>query len=234
MKLPVITQPLFEVTIPSTKKTVSFRPFLVREEKILLIAQEGASTDILRAIKQIINNCIIDDINMKSLTTFDLEYLFLKLHAKSVNNIAKLSYRDKEDDKVYDFEINLDEIEVQFNENNNKQIKINDSTGIIMKYLSADITENMREFDNEIDLLNFFIVNSMDTIYDKDEIYRVEDFSEEEVTEFIDNLPPKTFDDIKKFFETIPTLEYTIKYKNSKGTDRLIELKSVKDFFMWG
>jgi hypothetical protein len=232
--LPQITLPTFSINIPSTKQASIFRPFLVREEKILLIAQEGDDADILRAIKQIVSNCSVDKLDINKLTTFDLEYLFLKLHAKSVNNIAKLSYKDGEDDKVYEFEVDLDKIEVEFNEDNNKKIKVNDTVGIVMKYMSADVSEKIKKFENEIELLNFFIINSMDTVYDENSVYQVSEFKDSEVTEFIDSLPAKAFNKIKKFFETMPKLEHVINYKNSLGTDRTIKLRSVKDFFMWG
>ena len=106
MSLPKINYPLFDVVIPSTQQKAVFRPFLVKEEKILLIAQQsGNDTEIIRAIKQILVNCLQDTIDVDSLAVFDLEYLFLKLRAKSVNNIVKLSYRDTEDDTIYDFKV---------------------------------------------------------------------------------------------------------------------------------
>ncbi len=123
MALPKISVPVFTIKIPSTGKELKFRPFLVKEEKILLMAQQSENSEILLALKQIINNCCFDDLDVNQLATFDLEYVFLKLRSRSVNNIAKLRYRDNEDDKVYDFEVNLDEIEVKIDpENNNSEL----------------------------------------------------------------------------------------------------------------
>lgn len=235
MPLPKIDQPLFDMTIPSTGKKIAFRPFLVKEEKILLIAQQsGNDTEIIRAIKQILNNCILDDLDIDSLAVFDLEYMFLKLRARSVNNVVKLSYRDNEDEQVYDFELDLDDIEIVMPESVNSKIEINDNVGMTMKYPSAGITDRLKDFDNEVDLMTFFIINCIDTVYDEENVYVASEFSEDEITEFLDGLDVKSFEKIREFFESIPRLQHVIEYKNSLGNDRSIELSSLKDFFMWG
>ena len=235
MPLPKIEQPLFDMIIPSTGKKIVFRPFLVKEEKILLIAQQGGNdTDIIRAIKQILNNCIQDDIDIDSLAIFDLEYMFLKLRSKSVNNVVKLSYRDTEDEQVYDFELDLDTIEIDMPENINSKIDITENVGMTMKYPSASITDRMKDFENEVDLMTFFIVNCIDTIYDEENVYVASEFSEKEISEFLDGLDVKTFEKIREFFENVPRLQHIITYNNALGNIRTIELSSLKDFFMWG
>ncbi len=235
MPLPKIDQPIFDMTIPSIGKNITFRPFLVKEEKILLIAQQsGNDTEVIRAIKQILNNCILIDIDLDSLAIFDIEYMFLKLRSKSVNNIVKLSYRDVEDGEVYNFELDLDTIEIKIPEHINSKIEITDDVGMTMKYPAASITDRMKEFDNEVDLMTFFIVNCIDTIYDEDNVYVASDFTEEEISEFLDGLNVKSFEKIREFFENIPRLYHKIEYKNSIDNDRSIELTSLKDFFMWG
>lgn len=235
MPLPKIEQPLFDMIIPSTGKKIVFRPFLVKEEKILLIAQQGGNdTDIIRAIKQILNNCIQDDIDIDSLAIFDLEYMFLKLRSKSVNNVVKLSYRDTEDEQVYDFELDLDTIEIDMPENINSKIDITENVGMTMKYPSASITDRMKDFENEVDLMTFFIVNCIDTIYDEENVYVASEFSEKEISEFLDGLDVKTFEKIREFFENVPRLQHIITYNNALGNVRTIELSSLKDFFMWG
>jgi len=234
MALPKIDQPLFDVTVPSTGKKIEFRPFLVKEEKILLIAQSsGIDTDIIKAIKQILNLCIVDEFNADTLTTFDLEYLFLKLRAKSVNNIVKLSYRDNEDDEVYDFEVDLDKIEVEIPKDIDPKIQITDNIGMTMKYPSASITDRLREFENEVDLMTFFIINCIDTIYTEDEVFLASDYKEKELEEFLDGLTIQSFDKVRQFFEKLPKLYHKIEYKNKLGNDRSIELNTVRDFFMW-
>lgn len=233
MALPTIEQPIFEMKIPSTGKNVKFRPFLVKEEKILLIAQQGGSDkEVIRAIKQILNNCLLDNIDVDQLATFDLEYMFLKLRARSVNNIVKLAYRDTEDDKIYEFEVDLDEIEIEVKPTNNK-IKVNDEIGIVMKYPAASITDELGEFDNEVDLLLFFVRKCIDQIYDSENVYPASESTEEELNQFIDSLDVQTFEKIREFFDSIPTLSHTLKYTNSNDNERVIELNNLKDFFMW-
>jgi hypothetical protein len=232
MALPKIDQPLFDLIIPSTGKKIAFRPFLVKEEKILLIAQSGGDGEMIRAIKQIINNCVIEDINVDHLATFDLEYMFLKLRAKSVNNLIKLSYRDNEDDELYDFEVDLDTIEVEMPKDINSKIKINETVGMTMKYPSAGISEKIGEFENEVELLTFFITNCIDTIYDEETVYVANDYSAKELNEFLDSLDVSTFDKIREFFEKIPKMRHVINYTNKLGNERTIELSSIRDFFM--
>lgn len=236
MALPKIDQPLFDVTVPSSGKKLIFRPFLVKEEKILLIAQQGDDdTEIIRAIKQILNLCIQDeDFSTDDLTTFDLEYLFLKLRAVSVNNIVKLSYRDNEDGKTYDFELDLNTIEVEMPENVDANIQLNDNISMVMKYPSANITDKLKQFDTEVELMTFFIVNCIDTIITEDEIFNAADYSDSELEEFLDGLPVNSFEKIRVFFENMPKLYHKIEYVNSEGNNRSIELTNLKDFFMWG
>jgi hypothetical protein len=232
MALPKIDQPLFDLIIPSTGKKIAFRPFLVKEEKILLIAQSGGDGEIIRAIKQIINNCVIENINVDELATFDLEYMFLKLRAKSVNNLIKLSYRDNEDDELYDFEVDLDTIEVEIPKDINSKIKINETVGMTMKYPSAGISDKISEFENEVELLTFFITNCIDTIYDEETVYVANDYSAKDLNEFLDSLDVSTFDKIREFFEKIPKMRHVINYTNKLGNERTIELSSIRDFFM--
>jgi hypothetical protein len=235
MPLPKIDQPLFEVIVPSTKKKILFRPFLVKEEKLLLISQQGGEdTEVIRAIKQILRLCVQDeDFDVDKLTTFDLEYLFLKLRAKSVNNIVKLSYRDNEDGKIYNFELDLDTIEINIPENANSQISVSDNISMIMKYPSASITDKLQQFDNEVDLMTFFIINCIDTILTEEEIFPASDYSTQDLEEFLDQLPVSSFEKIREFFEKMPKLYHKIDYTNSEGNDRSIELNNLKDFFMW-
>lgn len=234
MKLPVISQPLFELNMPSTGKKTSLRPYLVNEEKILLLAkQSGDEKDILNAVKQVINNCIQDDeYDSDKLTTFDLEYLFLKLRAKSVDNIVELRYTDNEEETPRDFTVDLNDIEVEFNPENDSKIKINDDVYIVMKYPLASISEKIEKFDNDIDLLLFFISNCIESIYDKENVYLLDDYSKEEQEEFINSFPVKTLEGIKKYFDTLPRLYHKIEYTNINGKERKIELSNLRDFFI--
>jgi len=235
MPLPKIDQPLFDVIVPSNGKKIMFRPFLVKEEKLLLISQQGGEdTEVIRAIKQILRLCVQDeDFNVDALTTFDLEYLFLKLRAKSVNNVVKLSYRDNEDGKIYNFELDLDTIEVEIPKAVNATIEVAEGISMVMKYPSASITDKIQQFDNEVDLMTFFIINCIDTIMTPEEIFSASDYSDKELEEFLDQLPVTSFETIREFFEKMPKLYHKIEYTNEQGNIRSIELNNLKDFFMW-
>ncbi len=236
MALPKIDKPLFEMVIPSQDKTVKFRPFLVKEEKILLMAQQsGAEKEIVLAIKQILQNCIAEDnFDVDQLATFDLEYMFIKLRARSVNNIVKLSYEDLEDKKTYDFEVDLDDIEVTKNPDHTNKIKINDEIGIIMKYPSITLVDSVPDTNDPLVVVDHLIKSCIDKIYDSEEIYLVSEQPPEELNDFIDNLDVQTYDKIRLFFDTLPRMKYEIKYTNSNGNERVIELNKLSDFFTLG
>lgn len=236
MALPKIDKPLFEMVVPSQNKTYMFRPFVVREEKILLTAQQsGAEKDIILAIKQVLQNCVQDSaFDVDKLATFDLEYMFLKLRARSVNNIIEVSYRDLEDDKVYDFEIDLDKVEMLKNKNASNKIAVNDTVGIVMKYPSVTILDSIPENITAAELVEYLIRSCIDQIYDDENVYPVSDHTEEELTEFIESLDIDTFNKIREFFDDLPQMYYKIEYKNSLGNDREIELTTLSDFFTWG
>ena len=235
MPLPKIEQPLFEMTIPSTEKKIIYRPFLVREEKILLMAQQsGNAMDIIRALKQIITNCVQDNIDVDALATFDLEYMFLILRSTSVNNIVNLSYRDNEDDQVYKFDVDLNDIKIIKDPANNPNIQISDTIGIKLRYPNVNLTESIDQYETEADILSYFITNCIESIYDANSVYLASDYTKEELDEFFDGLDIKTFEKVKLFFDTMPKMRYTIKYQNSLGHDREIELSTLQDFFTLG
>lgn len=234
MALPKISTPILSFVIPSTQEIKKFRPFLVKEEKILLLAQQGEDNDSLTALKQVITNCCHDTIDVDKLTTFDIEYLFLKLRSKSVNNVVKLRYRDKEDDKIYDFEVNLDEVEIKIDPEHSNKIQINEELGMIMKYPDVNLTTAIGQVETADDLFTKVVVYCIDSIYDKEKVYSPAEYTEEELIEFIDQLDHATFEKIQKFFDTMPKLYHELKYTNEMGNDRTIRLESVKDFFILG
>lgn len=236
MALPKISSPLFQIKMPSTGKELTCRPFLVKEEKILLMAQQsGNDKDIVLAIKQIINNCVQDKgFNPDLLTTFDIEYMFVKLRAKSVNNIVNLYYRDNEDNKQYEFSVNLDDVEISMPEKDATKIRVSDEIGIIMKYPTVNDIRDMPEELTYVELQEYMVEKCIDKIYDAEGLYNIEESTPEELEEFIDALPVDAYQSVKNFFDNLPTLTYTIKYKNSLDHEREIELSSLKDFFTWG
>lgn len=235
--LPKIDKPLFDLTVPSTNKVFKFRPFTVKEEKILLTAQQsGEDKDIILAIKQVINNCCQEPtFNIDDLATFDLEFMFLKLRSKSVNNIIDVSYRDNEDDQVYDFKIDLDEVKmINLDSDSSKVITVTDTVGLKMKYPSVTIIDNIPEYKEPADIIDYLVKSCIDCIYDEDSVYSSTDISPEELNDWLDNLDIDTFTKIREFFDKLPQMYYKLTYTNSMGTERVIELNSLNDFFMLG
>lgn len=235
MSLPKIDYPIYNIKVPSLKKEFKFRPFLVKEEKLLLMAKENDNpVEILSAIKQIISNCSEDknfEINKTAL--FDLEYLFLKLRAISVDNTITVSYKDMEDGKLYDFEVNLDEVEVLFPEKIDNNIKMTDKSGIIMKYPPATLYDDQEFLNLEKEQLFELIIRCIDSIYLEDEIFEAKDYKRQELEEFLENLNIKVFEKIQNFLLSVPKMEKRLQYKNSLGNDREIILSSLSDFFTW-
>jgi len=234
MTLPKISHPLYDVNIPSTNKKIKIRPMLVKEEKLLLMAKTSDdSRDILSAIKQVVNNCIADDnIDVDKLAIFDIEYLFLRIRAFSISNVSKVSYRDNEDNEIYDFEIDLDNIKVEFPENVKKSIEVDDTTTIVMKYAEASLYTD-EEF-SKIEPKNLFdelVVRCIDKIYVGDEMYDTSSMTREQLTEYLENFEIPTYAKMRNFVMNMPTLKYVIEYKNSKGSDRKIVMTALNDFF---
>jgi hypothetical protein len=233
MQLPKIQYPTFTVEIPSTKKKEVFRPFLVKEEKILLMAKTSdQDSDVLLAVKQVVNNCAIDpNFDIEKLSLFDLEYCFIKIRASSVSNLISVSYRDFEDNKVYDFDIDLNDIKVNWPEKIDNTIKITATSGLSMKYPTASLYEDKEFTGSGPEAFFKLIARCVDVIYDGDEVFPANKFEYSEIEEFLENLDVKTFDSIRNFMSNQPTVYYVITYKNSLGNDRTIELKTLSDFF---
>ena len=236
MPLPKISHPIFELTLPSTKQTIRYRPFLVKEEKILLTAQaSGEPKDIVLAIRQVINNCVLTEgIDVEDLTTFDLEYLFIKIRAKSVNNVISLTYRDLDDDKRYPVEVDLDKIEIKEDPAHTNVVEIANGLGLTMKYPKADLASSLKVVDGELDIFFEVLKKCIDTIYDPESVYKAADYSDEELDEFIQSLDVDAFQKIQTFFATMPKLYYEVTYTNSLGQEKVIPLTNLNDFFMLG
>lgn len=227
-------EPLFEEIIPSSKKKIQFRPFLSKEHRNLLIAKASDNpVERLNSVKQIVSVCVQEKLDIDSLPQVDLEYLFLKIRSKSVNNIVEAAFRDKEDNQIYKFEINLDELEVVTIEDHTNKIQIEEGLGLVMKYPTVKIIEHLKG-DNEVDLSFDLIRNCIDVVYTADEVYVFAENSLEEQEEFIGNLSVATFDKITEFFLTMPRLQHNLEYTNRNGKKEIITLKGLDDFFIWG
>lgn len=236
MGLPIVSHPTFYLTLPSTQQNISFRPFLVKEEKILLVAQAGGDqADIVRAIKQVISNCITTpNVDVDKFTTFDLEYFFIKLRAKSVQNLITLSYRDNEDNKVYDVEVNLDEVEIKRDKEASDVINVSPTTTIKLRYPQISIMDKVEDIEDPVEF-NFAIMQAcIDTVTDNGQVFNVSEFTTEEVREFLDSLDVKSYKDIQTFIEAMPHIEHVITYRNSNDKEVKIVLKTLTDFFTLG
>ena len=230
--LPKITHPLFDINVPSLDEKKKFRPFLVKEEKILLMAGESQNEgDVLQALLQIITNCCQEELDVTKLAIFDIEYVFLKLRARSVDNMVELVYEDMEDEEERKFLINLDDIELSYDEKHSKIIDITKNIKMKMKYPTSKLTAAVESAKTELEFLDELLVECVECVYDEESGEMFDTFTKEEIKEFLDNLDSKSHAKIKDFFETMPKLYHKIEYTNSKGTKREIELKTVTDFF---
>jgi len=235
MGLPVIQHPIFSLILPSTEQRVHFRPFLVKEEKILLIAQSsGDQSDILQAVKQVISNCIIDPtVDINNFTTYDLEYFFIKLRSKSIQNIIKLVYKDNEDNKLYDVQVDLEEVEIKKGLEVSNTFEINEQTKIKLTHPRISLMKKAEDLEG-VDF-NFFIVQScIDKIIIDNVDYDPSSFSQEELSEFVDNLPVPAYQHIQTFIDSMPKIEHEVGYTNSNGKNVRITLRTLTDFFTLG
>jgi hypothetical protein len=235
MALPKISHPMFDVVIPSNGKKIKMRPMVVKEEKILLMAKFSEDeTDIFNAIKQVVNNCIVDDVDIDKLAIFDVEYLFIKLRSFSVENSVKVHYQDLDDGEVYDFEVDLDSVEVNFPQNIENKVMITEDTGVKLKYPAARLYDN-KDFMKETNLekqMDTLVVESIDMIFDGDEVYKSTDYKKEELEEWVADLPIPVYNKIEEFLENSPSVKHTIKYTNKNGIEREIVLNKLADFFI--
>lgn len=228
MALPKIDVPIFTVTLPATEKQISLRPFTVKEEKILLMANETKSAqEILTAIKQIANNCIIDDdVSIDTLPLVDLQFIFIHLRSKSVGNVAEISIRDEDDGQTYQVSIDLESYTIDRPEvQPSNVVMLNEAVGITLKYPTIELA-NIPSISTE-DLLMICLVN----IFDEDQVYEVADVSEEELREFIGGMTTNHIEKIKTFLEGLPSIQYTINYTTEAGDEKTLTIKNINDFF---
>lgn len=238
MALPVMKHPTFELTVPSTKEKIRYRPFLVKEEKILLLAQQSQqSGEMIHAVKQIINNCVVEgNIDVDKAPTFDVEYMFLKLRSNSISDTAKFRFRDDEQEEPVEVEIDLDEVEVKFAKNHSNMIKVDKDISLEMKYPTySDLSSSIaNEGDNGVDITFNMISKCVDKVYEgndeEHEVYQFSDFNSDEQKEFIDGLSSEAFRKLQAFFESLPKLSHDVKYKVGKK-NKTRTFSGIADFF---
>ena len=233
MTLPVINTPTYELTVPSTKDTLVYRPFLVKEEKILLMAMEEENeTQLNRALKQVVNNCTFQKVKVDKLPLFDLEYIFLRIRAKSVGEVAKLQILCEDDGETYvPVEIDLESIEVEFQEDHNTKIEITDDIGLIMSYPTFEYLDFNVE-GSDINKLFDIIGSSIHQIYEGEIIHEKVDFNKKELKTFLESLTSEQFKKVQHFFETMPRLRHTLEVKNPKTkVTNTVVLEGLNAFF---
>jgi len=238
MPLPKIATPTYSLELPSTGKTVQYRPFLVKEEKVLVIALESEDTkQITNAIKAVLKSCVLTKgIKVETLPTFDIEYLFLNIRGKSVGEELDVNVICPDDGKTeVPITINLDDIEVEKSEEHTNQIKLDDSLMMELKYPSLDqfIKSN---FDfketNQMDQSFALIASCIDKIYSEDEVWATADCTKKEVNEFLESMNSSQFKEIEKFFETMPKLKHVINITNPQTkVESEVVLEGLASFF---
>ena len=237
MALPKLNTPTYELELPSSDEKIKFRPFLVKEEKVLMIAMEsGKSADITNAVKDIVKTCTFDKLDISNIPMFDVEYVFLQIRSKSVGEVSKLKLLCPDDKKTYaNVEVNLEDVQVQVGDEHTNKIDLGDGKGMIMTYPTIDSfaetgIQNITA-TNMIDVIQTCILQ----IYEEkgEKVYEAKDQTKKELGEFIEQMNTGQFQKVQKFFDTMPKLKHTIKVKNpkTKKTSDIV-LQGLNDFFV--
>ena len=242
--LPKLDVPIYTINLISTGKPVRFRPFLVKEQKLFLMAAESTDgNEMVGVIRQVLRNCVLDEMDVDSLPTFDLEYLFMNLRARSVEEIVDLRYKcnntlkdengeDKKCSGVVEFKLNLLEVEPTKNPNHKNKIQLTENLGIAFKYPTFEMIQKYEKM-NENEVMLKILVDCIDYVYDKESVYYSKDSSREEMEEFIDNLQQKDLEKFKDFFDTMPEIKKDVHFKCPKcAYEEDIAIKGMQNFFV--
>jgi len=237
MPLPKISTPTYELEIPSTKKKIRYRPFLVKEEKILIIAMESQSdTEIANAVKDVLSTCILTKgVDVETLSTFDIEYIFLNIRGKSVGEDVEVLVTCPDDEKTkVPVRINLDDIKISNSKDHNRDIKLDDQLKMRMKYPSINefIKSNFVVGDIKPEDTFDLIISCIEQVYNEEESWSTSDCTKDEMNDFLDQLNSNQFKEIEKFFDTMPKLSHTLKVKNpNTNVVNDVKLEGLSAFF---
>ena len=236
MALPKLTTPTYELEIPSTDEKIKFRLFLVKEEKILMMAMESKkSADIVQAVKEIVEECTFNKINISDMPMFDIEYVFLQIRSKSVGEVSKIRVLCPDDGKTYaNLDLDLNEVKVQVGDDHTNKIELGNGMGIIMKYPTIDSFRESGIQDINASNMLEVIGGCILQIYEEEgkKVYDPKDQTKKELTDFIEQLTTDQFKHIQKFFDTMPKLKHEITVKNPKTKkENKITLTGLNDFF---
>ena len=237
MALPIVETPRYELTLPSTDVKVQYRPFLVKEEKVLYMALEsGDEKEMQSATKDILRAVTFNKLEVETLPTFDVEYIFLQVRAKSVGEVAKFKIICPDDKTTYgDVEVDLSKVEVQVDDAHTNDVLLDEKRklGVVMKYPNMKVlydTQGVKALNYE-DIVNL-IIGCVDYIYEGEKTYPTKDSTREEIKEFFENLAQEQFAKLRKFFDTMPKLRHECKVKNPKtGVESTITFSGLQDFF---
>ena len=236
MALPIVETPRYELTLPSQETKVQYRPFLVKEEKILYVALEsGDEKEMQQATKQILKSVTFDKLNVEELPTFDVEYIFLQVRAKSVGEIAKFKIICPDDKETYgDVEVDLSKVEVQVDDAHTNNIVLDEKRklGVVMKYPNMKVLYSQEFKSLKYEDIISLIIGCVEYIYEGEKNYPVSESTREELKDFFESLPQEQFGKIRKFFESMPRLRHETKVKNPKtGVESKITFSGLQDFF---
>jgi len=237
MALPKINTPTYELVVPSTDEKIKYRPFLVKEEKVLMMALESKeNTQIINAVKEIVRTCTFEAIDLSSRPMFDMEYIFLQIRSKSVGEVSSIKLLAPDDGKTYcNVDIDLSKVEVEVGEGHTPVINLGDKMGLVMNYPTIDSFDS--EAMSEINASNMLdvIASCISQITEKDgeKVYETKDQTKKEVIDFIEQMNTKQFQEIQKFFDTMPKLKHEVKFTNPKTkVENKVTLSGLNDFFV--
>ena len=236
MALPILDLPTYELEVPSTKKTIRYRPFLVKEEKVLLLALEGEDDKAIEvAVKNLLKGCITSRIKLENLSTFDLEYIFLKIRAASVGEVVEMEVTCLDDNETkIKYNLDLNKVEVIFPEGHSNKIMLTEETGIVMRYPGFDrfVQNSVSGVDLSTDDIFDIIAESIDQIFQGDEVYDSSTTTKKEFREFVDSLTTQQFEKIQAFFETAPKLSHSFSVRNpNTGLESTYTIEGLSNFF---
>ena len=238
MALPIANVAKYELTLPSQQKTIQYRPFLVKEEKILLMALESQKPEeMLTAVKDIVKSCTFETINPEDYPLFDLEYIFLQIRAKSVGEVAKIKVLCPDDKTTYaDVEVDLSKVDVQVDDKHTNNIVIDEDKkiGMILKYPTLNSVDPTTDFSKGVKTETLFeiIGNSIFQIYEGEKVYNASDYKKDELNKFIESLDSKSFTKVQEFYNSMPKLIHEIEVENPKTKVKSkVTLQGLTDFF---
>lgn len=233
MALPKIDLPLYELTLPSNNKKIKYRPFTVKEEKILLTAQQSKDSEqIVVAINQIVNNCIVD-YDVDNLSLFDLEYILINIRSRSVDNTVEFEIEDPDTKENVKLVLNLDQVKVHRDKKHTNKIKVDDTYTLFLKYPNINnFSDILKKEDLSFDESYNILISCIDKLASEDEVFNFKDFTKKQVDEFIESLHSDITKKIKEFFDTMPKVRHEIPYVNSNGDNKTFTIQGTQSFFM--